>query len=224
MKILMAVSGLYFILFVLFHMYGNLKLFAGQQAFDDYAHHLRTMFEPILPYEGFLWVFRLTLLLAIGLHLYSAFVLWARANAARGVKYSAKSTVDRSLSSKWMRWGGIAVLVFIIWHLIQFTIGKVNVNGAVSQSELLVDGVFSPYKLAVAAFQTPWMTIIYLIALLALGLHIHHGTWSAWQTLGWTNTAATRAGAKTAGIVIAVVVAVGFALPPLAILAGLLTL
>ncbi len=220
----MAVTGLYFILFVLFHMYGNLKMFAGQAAFDDYAHHLRTMFEPILPYEGFLWLFRLSLIIAVGLHIYSAFTLWARASSARGVKYSAKSTVQRSLSSKWMRWGGLALLFFIVWHLIHFTIGKVNVNSGVTQRELDVDGVFSPFNLAVAAFQVPWMTVIYLIAMVFLGLHLHHGTWSAFQTLGWTNTAKSRAVAKTAGLVVALVVAVGFSLTPIAVMLGMITI
>lgn len=219
----MAVTGLYFIFFVLFHMYGNLKMFAGQAAFDEYAHHLRTMFEPILPYEGFLWLFRLSLILAVGLHIYSAITLWARANAARGVKYSAKSTVQRSLSSQWMRWGGLALLFFIIWHLIHFTIGKVNVNSGVSQGELHVDGAFSPFNLAVTAFQVPWMTVLYLIAMVFLGLHLHHGTWSAFQTLGWTNTAKSRAAAKTAGLIVALVVAIGFSLTPIAIMLGMIT-
>lgn len=218
----MAVSGLYLILFVLFHMYGNLKMFAGQAAFDDYAHHLRIMFQPILPYEGFLWLYRVTMIVAVGAHLYAAFVLWGRANAARGVKYSAKSTVQRSLSSQWMRWGGVALLLFIIWHLIHFTIGKVNVNPEVSQGALYVDGVFSPYALTVAAFQVPWMTLIYLLALVALALHLHHGTWSAFQTLGWTNSAGSRAAAKTAGLLVAVIVCVGFAVPPLAIMFGMI--
>lgn len=222
MKILMAVSGLYFIFFVLFHMYGNTKMFLGQKAFDEYAHHLRTMFEPILPYTGFLWLFRLSLILAIVLHLWSAFTLWSRANSARDVKYTAKSTVQRSLSSQWMRWGGVTLLLFIVWHLLQFTIVKFNINGAVSLDSMKIDGELSPYKLAVAAFQVPWLTLIYLIALLALALHIHHGTWSAMQTLGWTNTARARVTAKTAGLLLAAVTCIGFALPPIFILLGVI--
>lgn len=77
LKLMMAVSGLYFVFFVLFHMYGNLKILASHEAFDTYAHHLRTMFEPILPYEGFLWIFRLTLIIALAAHVYSALTLWS---------------------------------------------------------------------------------------------------------------------------------------------------
>ena len=84
MKAMMAVSGLIMIGYLLAHMYGNLKVFAGQQAFDDYAHHLRTMGEPILPYSGALWVIRIVLLVAIFAHVYSAVTLWRRDRRARG--------------------------------------------------------------------------------------------------------------------------------------------
>ncbi|GAB77989.1 succinate dehydrogenase subunit C [Austwickia chelonae] len=220
-KIVMAISGLYLVFFVLFHMYGNLKLFAGQHAFDDYAHHLRTMFEPILPHEGFLWLFRLSLILAVGLHIYAASTLWKRANAARGTKYSAKMTVQRSLSSKAMRWGGITLFVFIIWHLAHFTVIKFTGDGRMG-SDFLVNGVESPYKLVVASFQIWWVTLIYLVALCALAMHLHHGTWSAIQTLGWTNSVKARTNAKLAAVFVAVAVAGGFALTPVAILVGII--
>lgn len=220
MKILMAVSGLYFIFFVLFHMYGNLKMLLGQEQFDEYAHHLRTMFEPILPYTGFLWLFRLSLIVAIAAHLYSAFTLWSRANGAREHKYVVRKAVGSSLSSRTMRWGGTTILAFLVFHLLQFTIVKFNVNGGFTADDLMVNGVESPYRLATAAFKMWWIVAIYLIALGSLAMHLHHGTWSAIQTLGWTNTARSRATAKAAGVLIAAVVAIGFAIPPLAILFG----
>lgn len=231
MKILMAVSGLYFIFFVLFHMYGNLKMFAGQAAFDEYAHHLRTMFMPILPYSGFLWLFRLSLIVAIIAHLYSAFTLWSRANGARTQRYAVKKVVGASISSQWMRWGGVALLAFIVFHLLQFTISKFNVNGSYSSNELMVADperpgqlIESPFILAGAAFQLWWVVLIYLIALAALAMHLHHGTWSAMQTLGWTSTARSRRLSKLAGAIIAAVVCIGFAIPPLAILFGAITI
>ncbi len=220
MKILMAVSGLYFIFYVLMHMYGNLKVLAGQESFDSYAHHLRTMLEPILPHTGFLWLFRLTLIVALLAHLYSAFTLWSRANGARKDRYRVKKVVGASLSSKWMRWGGVTLLLFVIFHLIHFTIVKVNFNGNFSDSQLQVNGEPSPYLLLVASFKLWWLVLIYLIALVALGLHIHHGTWSALQTLGFTDTAQARSTAKAAGALLAAVVVLGFAIPPLAVLFG----
>ena len=210
----MAISGLYLVFFVLFHMYGNLKLFAGQAAFDDYAHHLRTMFMPILPHSGFLWIFRLTLLVAVVAHVWAAIQLTGRAHAARKDRYVVKRTVRATLASRTMRWGGVALLLFIIWHLINFTIGKVNVAGGATND---------PFNLLFDTFDVWWMTIIYLLAMLALGLHLHHGTWSSMQTLGLTGTATARRNAKLAGWAVAIVIAGGFSIVPLAVLTGVIT-
>lgn len=213
LKLLMAVSGLLFIGFVLGHMYGNLKMFAGHDAFNDYAHHLRVLGEPMLPYSGFLWIMRVGLIVALLVHVGSALALWHRAGKARSVSYAVKRNRSSSLSSRTMRWGGLAILLFLIWHLINFTIGKVNPSGGATND---------PYNLVYDTFDQWWMTLIYLLAMVALGLHLHHGTWSALQTLGWTGTAAARARAKIAGWVIAIVVAGGFSLVPLAVVLGII--
>ena len=217
MKMTMAVSGALFVFYVLMHMYGNLKILAGNEAFDEYAHHLRTMFEPILPYSGFLWLFRILLIIALVAHAYSAFYLWSRANNARTTRYVAAAAARTSLRTKWMRWGGVALLAFLIFHLIQFTIVKVNFNSSVSASEI----GDSPAALVVASFQLWWVVLIYLVALVALGLHLFHGVWSGAQTLGWTTSPGARRTAKATATVIALVTAVGFAIPPLAILLGI---
>ena len=106
LKLTMAVSGLIFIGYVLVHMYGNLKAFSGQEAFNSYAEHIREIGEPILPHEGFLWIARAVLLLALAVHVYSAVALWRRAGKARSTKYVVKKNKNSSLSSHWMRWGG----------------------------------------------------------------------------------------------------------------------
>lgn len=211
MKILMAASGLLFVLYVLMHMYGNLKIFAGQEAFDGYAHHLRTLGEPILPYSGFLWLFRALLIVALVTHAGSAYWLWSKANGARSTKYQVKKAVEASLSSKMMRWGGTFLLLFLIFHLLQYTTNSIQVNGAFE----------SPYQRVVAGFSVWWVVVIYLLALFALGMHLHHGVWSASQTLGLTGTPKARRHAKLTGLAVALIVGVGFALPPLAILFGL---
>jgi len=213
LKIVMAVSGFIFVAFVLAHMYGNLKMFAGHDAFNDYAHHLRTFGEPILPYAGFLWLLRIGLIISLIAHVWSAAKLWGRANHARTVKYSARPKTASMLSSRWMRWGGIALLLFIIWHLINFTIGKVNVSGGPTND---------PYNLVVDTFASWWMTAIYLVAMFALFLHLRHGVWSASQTLGWTNSARARVWAKGLALGIAVVVAGGFSLVPIFVVAGVI--
>ncbi len=213
MKILMAVSGALFVLFVLAHMYGNLKIFGGINAFDEYALHLRTMFMPILPFGGALWILRVVLIVAVAIHIYSAFVLWARAQGARTTPYVAKEAAKRTLKTKWMRWGGVAIALFVIWHLIEFTWFKLNV-GSIPAGD-------SIGQLLISSFQVWWMTLIYILAMIALGLHLYHGVWSASQTLGWANTARARRAWKSTAHIVAGVVVIGFIVPPLAILAGL---
>jgi succinate dehydrogenase / fumarate reductase, cytochrome b subunit len=214
LKLLMAASGLIFILYVLAHMYGNLKAFAGHDAYNEYAEHLRTLGEPLLPYEGFLWILRAVLIVALVVHVYAAVRLWRRASHARTQKYVVKKNLASSFSSRWMRWGGLAILLFLIWHLANFTIGKVNVAGGETND---------PYNLLVDTFDTWWMTVIYVVAMFALGMHLHHGTWSAAQTLGLTNNVRARRNAKALGWILAVVIAGGFSLVPIFVLAGVIS-
>ncbi len=210
----MAVSGIIFIGFVLTHMYGNLKAFAGHDAFNVYAEHLRTFGEPILPYSGLLWIIRVVLLGSLVVHVACALALWRRAQHARTVKYVVKKNKHSTWASHLMRWGGLTLLLFIVWHLLNFSIGKVNVTGG-STSD--------PYNLLVDSFDTWWLTLIYLFAMAMLGAHLHHGIWSSLQTLGLTNTARSRARAKTFGLALAVVIAGGFSLVPIFVLAGVIT-
>jgi len=213
MKMLMAVSGALFVFYVLVHMYGNLKIFGGVGAFNEYAEHLRTLFTPFLPFGGFLWLFRVVLVAALVAHAWSAFYLWSRARGARTTRYVAKAAARATVKSKMMRWGGVALLLFLVWHLLQFTIVKFNVGSIPAEG--------NPGLLVISSFQVWWVVLIYLLALVALGLHLYHGVWSATQTLGWAGNATARRRAKTLGTVIALVTSVGFALPPLAILFGL---
>ena len=214
LKMLMAVSGVLFLVFVLLHMYGNLKAFAGHDAYNDYAEHLRTLGEPMLPYSGFLWVLRVVLVVALVAHVWAAARLALRARRARSVRYRVKRNAASSAASRLMRWGGLALLLFLVWHLINFTIGRVNVTGGPTND---------PYDLLVDSFSTWWLTVIYLLAMAALGMHLWHGVWSAAQTLGVTNNARARRNAKVGGMVAAVVIAGGFALVPIFILAGVIT-
>jgi succinate dehydrogenase / fumarate reductase cytochrome b subunit len=211
----MAGTGLVFVGFVLVHMYGNLKLLVSQEAYNTYAEHLRTFGEPILPYQGLLWILRVGLIVCIIGHLYAAFALWARAGNARRTRYSAARSAMRTA---WMRWGGVAILLFLVWHLLEFTILKVSVNPDAQGADV----TSNPYKLVVASFQVPWLTIIYVLAMGALALHLAHGIFSSQQTLGWTGTAARHNRAKAISYGLAAVIAVGFIIPPLMILFGLI--
>ncbi len=214
LKLLMATSGIIFIGFVLVHMYGNLKAFAGHDAFNEYAHHLRTIGEPILPYSGLLWIIRVVLLGSLILHVYAAVTLWLRARRARTTSYVMKKNTGAIPASRLMRWGGVTLLLFIVWHLLNFSVGKVNVTGGATND---------PYNLLVDSFATWWLTVIYLVAMLALGAHLHHGVWSAAQTLGYTGTAAARANWKRIAFVTAAVIAGGYSLVPIFVLAGVIS-
>ena len=217
MKILMASTGALFVFYVLMHMYGNLKILFGTGPFDEYAEHLRTMFQPILPYSGFLWLFRALLIVSLIVHAYAAFTLWSRASGARPNRYAVKTAAKGAMRSTFMRWGGVFLLLFLVFHLIEFTIAKVSVNGAFTAAQL--DG--STGKLVIASFQLWWVVLIYVLAMAALFLHLFHGVWSGAQTLGWANTAATRTLWHTIAHTIAGIVVLGFVIPPLAILVGL---
>jgi succinate dehydrogenase / fumarate reductase cytochrome b subunit len=206
----MGVTGVLFVLYVLAHMYGNLKLFWGQAAFDDYARHLRVLGEPLLPPSGFLWILRTVLLASLVLHVWAAMVLWKQAHQARTTRYVKFKPVQATWSSRTMRWGGIALLLFVIFHVLQFTTVTFEVGGSFT----------SPYQRVVAAFETWYIVIIYALAMVALGMHLRHGMWSVVQTLGWSTRQREPAIKRTA-LVIALITVVGFLAPPFAILLGL---
>jgi len=214
LKLLMAASGLFFLGFVLTHMYGNLKAFGGQDAFDEYADHLRTLGTPTLPYAGLLWMIRVGLIVSLVVHVAAAVTLWRRARKARPVKYVMKKRTGATFASLMMRWGGVAILLFVIWHLLNFSIGRVNVTGGPTDD---------PYNLLVDSFQTWWLTLIYLVAMAMLGAHLHHGIFSATQTLGLTGNARTRTLSKRVAFTLAVIIAGGFSLVPLAVLFGVIS-
>ena len=220
LKALMAVSGLILIGYLLAHMYGNLKLFAGQQSFDDYAHHLRTLGEPILPHTGLLWILRVVLLAAVLGHGWAAFKLWARARKARGggaaKRYQTskgRNGVQRTYSSFTLRWGGIVIALFVIFHLLHFTWNTIHPGGASD----------SPYQRVVNGFGVWWVVVAYTLAMVAVGFHLRHGTWSAFTTLGANTSAVARHRLNVLAYVVAGVVTVGFLLPPYSILLGLVS-
>ncbi|QWC86792.1 succinate dehydrogenase cytochrome b subunit [Nocardioidaceae bacterium] len=208
----MAVTGAIFIAYVAAHMFGNLKVFQGQEKFDSYAEFLRTFGEPLLPYAGFLWIVRVVLIAAIIGHVYAAYTLWARASGARNVKYSMKKATTSTLSSRTMRWGGTALLLYIVFHILHLTTKTVGPGPEESIYQRLVAGFQPEYW---------YIAVIYLAAQVALGMHLRHGTYSALQTMGLTTTPAAQARASAAGLVLAVVIAGGFAIIPLSVLVGI---
>jgi succinate dehydrogenase / fumarate reductase cytochrome b subunit len=211
----MAITGLILIGYLLAHMYGNLKIFAGEAAFNDYAHHLRTLGEPLLPYSGALWVIRAVLIVSVLGHMYAAFNLWSRAHRARGGTrryHSNKSRtgVQRTYASFTLRWGGVVILLFVIYHLLHLTWNTIHPGGAAAE----------PYDRVVNGFQIWSVVLAYTIAMIAVGFHVRHGTWSALTTLGANTSSLARQRLNVIAYVVAAVVTIGFLLPPFAILFG----
>ncbi|MEO8815935.1 MAG: succinate dehydrogenase cytochrome b subunit [Mycobacterium sp.] len=217
LKAAMAISGLIMVLFLLVHMYGNLKVFSGQAAFDDYAHHLRTVGEPFLPHAGALWMIRVVLLFSVVIHIVAALALWKRARSATagrgGRRYEstrARRGVQRSYASFTMRWGGVTIAAFIVYHLLHLTTNTIHPGGASS----------SPYLRLVDGFQVWWVVVSYTIALIAVGFHLRHGFWSAFATLGANTSVRRRRHLNTAAVVVAVVITAGFLVVPYSVLLG----
>ncbi len=212
----MAVTGLIMIGYLLAHMYGNLKVFAGEASFNEYAHHLRVLGEPLLPQSGLLWILRVVLLASVLAHMYAAFILWARAQRARGgvQRYQSRrgrTGVQRTYASFTLRWGGVVIALFVVYHLMHLTWNIVAPGGAAPE----------PYDRVVNGFQIWTVVLIYTVAMVAVGFHLRHGTWSALTTLGANVSSLARRRLNLLAYVVAGVVTVGFLLPPYAIAFGL---
>jgi succinate dehydrogenase / fumarate reductase cytochrome b subunit len=219
LKAIMASTGVLMVGFLVVHMIGNLKIFYGAEAFDHYAHWLRTLGQPILPFSGYLWLQRAVLSVAVIAHIWSATVLAIRSRRARPVRYAHRPAVQGSYAARTMRWGGVIVLVFIVWHILDLTTRTVNPVHDSAQAYAALQEGFAPSRWPV--------TLLYVVAMVMIGFHLRHGIWSALQTLGLTSGATVAASArrariaKAAALVVAVVLSTGFLLVPLSITFGL---
>lgn len=234
----MAITGMFFVGFVILHAYGNLKVFSGATVYNDYALHLRTFLMPILPYEGLLWILRVLLVVFALVHIISAMALWHRAGLARGSRYMVKTSLATAYAGRTVRWGGIILLLFLIFHISHFTLklAKVGDAAAYASHQVFLDpaghvvdaagpGIISamegnPYAMMFTTFSNWWMVLIYAIAVGALCLHIAHGVWSALQTIGWLRRNTQYTVQIISGLVGLLVFAM-FLAPPVAILAGM---
>ena len=210
-KQLMAIYGIVFVLFLLFHSYGNLKMFLGQDAYDHYAHWLKEeAFVPIFPHGGFIWVFRAAMVLMLVIHIWAAAVTWKRSRRARRSAYVVKRSAADAYAARTMRMTGVLLFFLIVFHILHFTTGTIR-TGFVADS--------TPYERMVATFQNPLMVVVYLIFIGLAALHVSHGFWSAFQSLGWVRGGTRKFMEVLSGLVGALIFLM-FALPPLAIVAG----
>jgi succinate dehydrogenase / fumarate reductase cytochrome b subunit len=180
-KYVMAVTGIMLMGYVLAHMIGNLKIYFGVSSLNEYAHWLRdSLGYPILPLTGALWIMRIALLAAFVLHIVAAYQLTVMNRDARSRGYQSKRDFQAAdFASRTMRWSGVIVLLFVIWHLADFTWGVEAVNPDFVSGEV--------YDNVVASFSRPVVSAWYILANLVLGLHLYHGAWSMFQSLGINN-------------------------------------
>jgi succinate dehydrogenase / fumarate reductase, cytochrome b subunit len=215
LKAQMALSGIALIGFVLIHMLGNLQIFLGAEALNSYAELLKSN-------AAVLWGARLVLLGSVGVHLFSAYTLTMRSRAARVTQYAQKTWLSSDYAVRTMRWGGVIVLLFIVYHLLHLTVGA-PVAASSSASLELVEGRVDVYSNVVRGFQNPVVSIFYIVAQVMLGLHLAHGVWSLARTLGIRKASWIEA-AQKAAIAIGVLITVGNCSIPLAVLFGLVKL
>ncbi|MET9106929.1 succinate dehydrogenase [Streptomyces zhihengii] len=211
-KTVMAVSGLIMLGYLVAHMFGNLKIFFGPEEFNAYGHWLRTMGAPVLHYSWALWLVRVLLLAAVVGHAVSAYQLSRRDIRARPTGYVHKRP-RASYATRTMRWGGVILALFIVWHILDLTTGHAHPGG-------FQEG--HPYQNVVDTFSTWYGNTVYIAAVTAMGLHVRHGFWSAAQTLGAGNAARDRA-LKAVADLLALALTAGFVSVPVAVMNGVVS-
>ncbi len=203
-KVVMAVTGVMMFGFVVGHMLGNLQMFEAPEHINAYGHFLHNLGE-------LLWIERGILLLAIALHIIATVQLALRSKAARPIGYSRKEAINSSYASRTMYWSGPIVLVFIIFHLLQFTAGYIHPHAQFIAGDV--------YHNVVTGFQVWWVSAWYIFAICLLGLHLSHGLWSMFQSVGLAPPRLSPY-LRTAARATAIVIVLGYISIPISVLLG----
>lgn len=211
-KVIMAVTGLVLFGYTFLHMYGNLHVFEGREHFNEYAEWLRVMGAPVLSPGVGLWLVRLILIASIVGHVWAAWQVTKQDWDGRPIQYGQKKMIAATYAARTMRWGGVILALFIIYHVLHFTTGTLYVEAAFSRTDV--------YGNVVNGFRNPIVSLVYIVSMIALGLHLYHGVWSMSQTLGWRN-ALNNGFWRGFATVMAIVIAGGNIAIPLAVLAGI---
>ena len=203
-KFLMAISGIVLFLFVLVHMAGNLQVFKGAPALNHYAELLRVSMP-------FLWFTRLVLLAAVLVHAVAGVELWLDRQKARPIAYQDYRPVVSSTASRTMIWSGLLILGFVVYHLLDLTVGVVPHAGSFEEGQVYANVIRSLSAIG---------GVFYIVAMIGLGFHLWHGLWSVFQTLGFSNRGIAPTIQRIA-IALAIVVTLGFSAVPLAVITGI---
>ncbi len=200
----MAVTGLIGIGFIVGHIAGNMMAFKGAEAMNGYAETLHTtLAEP-------LWILRAVLVTAVILHVTAAYQLTRVSHAARPEKYAVRKPQSSTYASRLMRWGGVVVLAFIVFHILHFTTGDVRPGNFIAGD---------PYENLVSSFKVWWVSFFYLVSMALLGLHLYHGAWASIRTIG-ARGRSSKPLHKSFAIALATFAWLGFSIIPLAVMLG----
>ncbi|MEV1144037.1 succinate dehydrogenase cytochrome b subunit [Micromonospora sp. NPDC049799] len=210
----MAVTGIMLVLFLIAHMLGNLKVFTGATSFNHYAEWLRELGAPLLPGVWALWMLRIGLVVAVVGHIWAATTLALRARAARPVQYAHRKKVQGSYAARTMRWGGVIILLFVIYHILDLTTGTLNPVGDPTRPYANVVADFAPERW--------YVTLFYTLAIVSIGFHLRHGIFSAVRSLGQQTPRGERR-AKNVALVFSVALCAGYLVVPFAVLTGLVS-
>ncbi len=211
----MAITGLCMVGFLLMHMFGNFKLLLGDHGaeFNEYSEYLRRFLYPVMPPTWFLRAFEAFLTLCVVLHMYSAAKLTGRKWRTAGRnRYVTKKNMEQSYSARTMIWGGIIIVLFVVFHLLEFTAQRITIG---------YSGKTDPFDRTVLAFQHWWVVVVYAVAMGAVCMHVWHGFYSAFTTLGASVGPSARMVFKVCSWAVSLLIFVGFMLAPVCILAGL---
>jgi succinate dehydrogenase / fumarate reductase cytochrome b subunit len=204
-KVVMGVTGLIGVGFVILHSLGNLLVFRGPDAINSYSHFLKSTGE-------LLWALRLVLILAVVLHVVAAVQLTRQSRAARPIGYAKLESQVATIASRTMRWGGALLLIFIVAHILHFTTGTIRPTGVFTRDDV--------YANIVLSFRIWWVTVFYVVSMIALGLHLFHGTWSSVRSIGVSPPSSQPLHRKVS-MVIAILVWAAFTVIPLAVVLGI---
>jgi len=210
-KYVMAVTGLIWFGYLIVHLWGNLKIYAGPTFLNEYGGFLRTVADAFFGFSGLLWLARLILIPAFVVHIWAAIQLTARDRASRPRGYAMRRNLESTIASRTMIWGGLFILLFVIYHVLDFTFGKVNPS--------FQEG--NIYHNVVASFSLWPVAVLYILAMIAVGLHLFHGVWSMFQTLGG-NTSRTNRLIRNFATFAALALTIGNISIPVAVLTGIL--
>jgi succinate dehydrogenase / fumarate reductase cytochrome b subunit len=204
-KAVMAATGLLMVAYLISHVLANLLVFQGPEKINAYSRFLHGT-------GGALWAARLVLLAAVIAHIVAAVQLTSRRRAARPVGYAAgRQPQVSTFASRTIRWGGVLILVFLVYHILHFTLGTVHTS--------FVEG--DPYHNVATGFSNPVVVLFYELVMVAVGLHLYHGIWSSGRSLG-VSAPSPHPIRRQLALALSVIVWAGFAVIPLAVYAGVI--